>query len=313
MTGRERMLMTLRFEEPDRPPQWVTLFDLTEEAFGVRFPDVSDWETFSAAKRAALLDECMPIYRMIVDRYKWDALAVWCPWCDPDAVAAAKKEFGDEIMIGTMWGPNIWSIDYISAFHDWMQFSVDLVENPAALHDRAEELVQKGSAVIDTVAEAGADFVLLVDDVAYNQGPFISPKQFSEFVTPYLRRQVEHIASRGVIPMVHSDGNLMPVLDDYLSLGAACLHSIDPMAGMDIAVVKQRCQGKMALMGNVQCNLLQNGPKEVIRESVLYCLENASPGGGYIFSNSNTVFAGMPLENYEYMMEVYWEFCGRGK
>ena len=83
------------------------------------------------------------------------------------------------------------------------------------------------------------------------------------------------------------------------------------MAGMDIAITKKRCQGKMALMGNVQCNLLQDGPDEVIRKSALYCLENASPGGGYIFSTSNTIFKGMPLENYEYMLQVYRDFCRR--
>ena len=53
------------------------------------------------------------------------------------------------------------------------------------------------------------------------------------------------------------------------------------MAGMDIAVVKKLTYGKMALMGNVQCDLLQDGPKEAIRQSVLYCLEHGAPGGGY--------------------------------
>jgi uroporphyrinogen decarboxylase len=145
--------------------------------------------------------------------------------------------------------------------------------------------------------------------VAFNSGPFISPAQFAEFVTPYLHRQVQHVRKHGVIPFVHTDGNIMPILDDYLSLGAACFQSVDPMAGMDIAEVKRRCQGRMALMGNVQCNLLQDGPKEAIRESALYCLEHAAPGGGYIFGTSNTIFPGMPLENYEYMLRVYREFC----
>jgi uroporphyrinogen-III decarboxylase len=63
----------------------------------------------------------------------------------------------------------------------------------------------------------------------------------------------------------------------------------------------------MALMGNVQCSLLQDGPEEAIRDSARYCLEKASPGGGYIFSTSNTVFKGMPLRNYEYMLEVFRE------
>ena len=88
------------------------------------------------------------------------------------------------------------------------------------------------------------------------------------------------------------------------------LHSIDPMAGMDIAKVKELTAGKVALMGNVQCSLLQEGPRGRIRESARYCLEHASPGGGYVFSTSNTIFPGMPLEHYEYMLEVFEEWVG---
>jgi uroporphyrinogen decarboxylase len=147
--------------------------------------------------------------------------------------------------------------------------------------------------------------------VAFNSGPFISPAHFREFITPYLAQQVAYLKQLGVIPFVHTDGNIMPILDEYLSLGAACFQSVDPMAGMDIAEVKRRTYGRMALMGNVQCSLLQDGPKQTIRRSALYCLEHGAPGGGYIFGTSNTIFPGMPLENYEYMLSVYREFCAR--
>jgi uroporphyrinogen decarboxylase len=104
------------------------------------------------------------------------------------------------------------------------------------------------------------------------------------------------------------------VLDQLLACEPQALQSIDPMAGMDIAVVKRLTHGKMALMGNVQCNLLQDGPLPAIRDSALYCLRHASPGGGYIFSTSNTIFPGMPLAHYEYMLAVFREFCaGAGK
>jgi len=107
---------------------------------------------------------------------------------------------------------------------------------------------------------------------------------------------------------IHTDGMIMPVLDQLLDLGAHCLQSIDPMAGVDIAEVKKVTYGKMALMGNVQCSLLQDGPDEAIRQSALYALEEGSPGGGYIFSTSNTIFPGIPLRNYEYMLEVFAGF-----
>lgn len=38
MTGCERMLKTLRFEEPDRPPHFEIWFQLAREAFGVEHP-----------------------------------------------------------------------------------------------------------------------------------------------------------------------------------------------------------------------------------------------------------------------------------
>ncbi len=308
MTGRERMLKTLRFEEPDRPPHFEVMFELEKEAFGLEFPDGNAWNACSAASKDRMIGQCMEIYQKIVERYHWDALAVFWPWSDPDGVVAAKKIFGNEILIGSIVGGSIWSIESI---RDWTEFAITLTERPDEIHRIANERTETAIEKFKSLTDAGADFIHVVNDVAFNAGPFISPAQFSEFITPQLKRQVEFIKSQGVIPFVHTDGNIDTILDDYLSLGAACFQSVDPMAGMDIAKTKKRCHGKMALMGNVQCNLLQDGPDEAIRKSALYCLENASPGGGYIYGTSNTIFKGMPLRNYEYMLDVYREFVNR--
>jgi uroporphyrinogen decarboxylase len=305
MTGKERVLKALRFEETDRPPHFEIMFELEYEAFGLRFPDRNSWAGCTPAQKERKIAECMEIYARIIEKYHWDALAVYWPWSDPDGVRAANRTFGDEILIGSIVGGSTLSIEGTS---DWDQFAVDLIEHPERIHALARERTEQAIIQFDPLIDAGAEFIHIVNDVAFNSGPFISPAQFHEFVTPYLARQVAHIRKRGAIPFVHSDGNIMPILDEYLSLGAACFQSVDPMAGMDIAEVKRCCHGKMALMGNVQCNLMQEGPREAIRQSALYCLTHASPGGGYIFSTSNTIFPGMPLENYEYMLSVFKEF-----
>lgn len=308
MTGKQRMLKTLRFEQPDHPPHFETMFELEYEAFGLHFPDRTTWAGATAQAKERMVAQCMEVYARIVEQYHWDALAVYWPWSDPDGVRAAKKLFGDSILIGGMVGGTVWSIDGIT---DWEQFAVDLAERPEVLHEAARQKSQAAMDKIRQLVEAGADFTFSPNDVAFNGGPFISPAQFHELVTPYLTEQVAYARSLGVIPFLHTDGNIMSILDDFLSTGAACLQSIDPMAGMDIAEVKRRCHGKMALMGNVQCNLMQDGPHEAIRKSALYCLDHASPGGGYIFSTSNTIFPGMPLKHYEYMLSVYREWCDR--
>jgi len=303
------MLKALRFEEPDRPPHFESMFELEHEAFGLKFPGRSTWGDMTATEKDTAIEICMQVYAHIIDRFEWDALAVYWPWSDPDGVRAAVRHFSDQILIGGMCGGGIWAIENIS---DWQEFAVMVLERPADLHTQAERKCQAAIRKADQLIDAGADFIFLPNDVAFNSGPFISPEHFAEFITPYWTRQVQHIKGRGAIAIIHTDGQIMPILDQLISIGADVLHSIDPMAGVDIAEVKRRTQGRLGLMGNVQCNLLQDGPREAIRNSARYCLEHASPGGGYIYSTSNTIFPGMPLEHYEYMLEVFREFNQRG-
>ncbi len=306
MTGRQRFLKALRFEAPDRPPHFESMFELEHEAFGRRFPPREGWAAMTSGEKRRAVLECVAIYECIVARYRWDALAVYWPWGDPDGVRAAKAAFGNDIAIGGMVGGGVLSIEGTT---DWMAFAVALIERPAELHALAEARCRAAIERIERLVEAGADFIFMPNDVAFNAGPFISPTQFAEFVTPYWRRQVDRTKELGAIAIVHTDGQIMPILDELLALGAHALMSLDPMAGVDIRVVKRLTYGRLGLMGNVQCSLLQDGPLEAIRASALYCLEHGAPGGGYIFSTSNTIFPGMPLAHYEYMLAVFAEFC----
>ncbi len=305
MNSKERMKKALAFEPPDRPPHFELMFEVEKEAFGLAFPDRTLWADCTKAQKEAMVETCMEVYAKILDTYKWDALSVYWPWSDPDGVRAAKRHFGDRVWIGGFVGAGLWSIDTVK---DWMQFSIDLMDRPDFVHETARQRCDAAIEKIDMLVDAGADFIITPNDVAFNAGPFISPEQYSEFVTPYWSEQVARIKDRGAYAFIHTDGNVMPILDDLLGMGADCFQSVDPMAGMDIAALKKICHGKLALMGNVQCNLLQDGPDEEIRKSARYCLENASQGGGYIYGSSNTIFPGMPLKNYEYMLRVYWEF-----
>jgi uroporphyrinogen decarboxylase len=102
----------------------------------------------------------------------------------------------------------------------------------------------------------------------------------------------------------------MKFMEQIIDMRPDYLHSIDPMAGMDIKIIKKMRYHKIVPMGNVQCNFLQDGSDEEIIESAKYCLDNAAEGGGYIFSTSNTVFKGLPLRNDEVMLDYYWKRYG---
>jgi uroporphyrinogen decarboxylase len=97
----------------------------------------------------------------------------------------------------------------------------------------------------------------------------------------------------------------MPILDDLVDANPHALHSIDPQADVDLAVVKERVGDRVALIGNVNCGLLSSGTDEEVIASTRYALEHGMPGGGYVFGTSNCIYTGMPLRRYELMLDVW--------
>lgn len=151
----------------------------------------------------------------------------------------------------------------------------------------------------------GLDGFALCHDYCLNAGPFLSPLQFSEFVTPYLAMLIQGYHDMGFYVIKHTDGNIMPILDQLVQTKPHALHSLDPQAGVDIAEVKRRYGSQVCLIGNVNCGLLDTGTDEQVMESVRYALRHGMPGGGYIFSTSNCIYTGMRLARYELMLDVW--------
>jgi uroporphyrinogen decarboxylase len=109
----------------------------------------------------------------------------------------------------------------------------------------------------------------------------------------------------GFYVIKHTDGNIMPIVDQLVQTRPHALHSIDPQAGVDIAEVKRRYGGQVTLIGNVNCGLLDTGTEEQVVENARYALRHGMPGGGYIFSTSNCIYTGMRLKRYELMLDVW--------
>ena len=109
----------------------------------------------------------------------------------------------------------------------------------------------------------------------------------------------------GFYTIKHTDGNIMPIVDQLVECNPQAIHSLDPQAGVDIAEVKRLYGKKVCLIGNVNCGLMDTGTEEDVRRSALYALTNGMPGGGYIFSTSNCIYTGMKLARYEIMLEMW--------
>jgi uroporphyrinogen decarboxylase len=84
----------------------------------------------------------------------------------------------------------------------------------------------------------------------------------------------------GYYVIKHTDGNIMPIVDQLVAANPHVLHSLDPHAGVDITRIKRLYGDRLCLIGNVNCGLLQTGTDEEVIESVRYTLESGMPGSG---------------------------------
>ena len=84
---------------------------------------------------------------------------------------------------------------------------------------------------------------------------------------------------------------------------------MDRMGNVNLREVRKIVGDKIALVGNVNCGLLQTGTDEECDADVMRALrEGMADGKGYIFSTSNCVYTGLPLERYERMWKLWREY-----
>jgi uroporphyrinogen decarboxylase len=187
-----------------------------------------------------------------------------------------------------------------------VEFSMRLVDEPEKVKADADAEVNQVLAFAEKLAKhGGLDGFTMCRDYCMNTGPFLSPNQFSEFVAPYLAKQIKGYRDLGFYTIKHSDGNIMPIIDQIVECNPHAIHSLDPQGGVDIAEVKRLYGDKVCLIGNVNCGLMDTGTDEQVVESARYALKHGMPGGGYIFSTSNCVYTGMKLSRYELMLDVW--------
>ena len=133
------------------------------------------------------------------------------------------------------------------------EFIMQIIDEPDFIMDLVKTMVDAQIAIASEAAKLGAKFIFTGDDVAYNNGPMISPVMFREYFYSDLKRIVAAYKDLGFYVLKHTDGNIMPIVDLFVDAGFDLLDPIDPVAGMDLAYMKEHYGEKIALKGNVNC------------------------------------------------------------
>lgn len=310
MQPRERFIAALeRRPLTGRVPHFELVFFLTMEAFGKVHPshrNYGQWMQMEEQERNLHRDEMADIFIRTAERFEQSAIFMHpnpnTVEEDIQIIDRIREQSGDRYFL-MRHGDATFSIPDGTQMTD---FVYRLYDEPEKVKAEAQLRVDLALERAQTLARhGGLDGFALCADYCFNSGPFLSPAQFSDFITPYLVQLIAGYRALGFYVIKHTDGNIMPILDQLLEANPHALHSLDPQGGVDIAEVKRLCGDRVCLIGNVNCGLLDTGTDEQVVESVRYALSHGMPGGGYIFSTSNCIYTGMRLARYELMLDVW--------
>lgn len=322
MQPKDRFISAMMFKQPD---DYVAFMEIEFQKFGdfpgefpklgYEFDRLSPKEQEKAVHRNAEImveaaEQCghdvIRSFGSYWERGPGDPALLWLP--DEESqlkqLRVLKELAGDYYFIaGTVSGhmgiPNGGSM---------LEFSYRLFDEPAAVKDECANKLQNALEWGFRQVDAGADTVVDAVDVAFNSGPFLSPKQMDEFFFPYFDRWVDELASQGLLSIWHTDGDIRPILERIIQSGLTAVQWIDPQAGMDIVSVKKQVQNRLVVIGNIETALLQFGPVDAIEAEMIRVLEGCKGDGGFVLGSCNAVYPEIPKEHYQLMVDLRYRY-----
>ena len=183
------------------------------------------------------------------------------------------------------------------------QFAVDLAQDQDMAHALLRRVTDYNLArygrFLEIVGDV-LDVVLFCDDIGGQQGLLISPRMYRNMIKPYHAELLAMIKAhcRARIIM-HSCGSIMPILDDFIEIGADILNPVQVSAkGMDTIELKRRFGERVVFWGAIDTqHILPYGNPEEVRAEVQRRAGDLGRSGGYVVAPVHVVQADVPPAN----------------
>ncbi|MEM2282562.1 MAG: uroporphyrinogen decarboxylase family protein [Candidatus Hadarchaeales archaeon] len=200
------------------------------------------------------------------------------------------RKFKDHASIAWVGGP--WETAH--ALYPLTELLMDIYRDKPFVEKLLDLSVEIWVEAIEEAAELGMDGVIIGDDCGTQTGPMISPKHHSELVIPRLRKLVQEARRRGLYVILHSCGNIEPLLESIAECGFHAVHPLQPGA-MNTLEVARKYKGKFAICTGFDVQRQHALKPEEVEQQVKELIEAASPH--LILAPTNAITNETPPEN----------------
>ncbi len=186
-------------------------------------------------------------------------------------------------------------------------FSYAIYDDPVNVERLLEVETESAYRLAKAAAQAKLCPIYFIgDDIAYKGRLLFSPEFLRRTFILSLKKCIEPLKAAGIKVIFHSDGYVMEILDDMIDAGIDGLNPIEPLAGMDIALLKREYGKHLVLVGGVDCSqLLPRGSVDEVIRATQEIIKVAAPGGGFFIGSSSEIVPATPVEN----ILAFYETC----
>lgn len=207
-----------------------------------------------------------------------------------------------------------WLVGMYAILRSWMgmeRLSYAFYDHPLMIHDMVATWAELCATQIERLPpDIPIDHVSWWEDMAGRNGPLVSPRQFTEFLTPGYRRVMEAARRRGCeLAHVDCDGNPHDIVANWLDVGVNVMFPLEVQAGVDPLAWRKEFGKACRFRGGIGKEPLVQGGKAIDRE-----LERVRPlleDGGYVPHLDHLVPPDIPYDHYLAYLEKKRRLIGR--
>ncbi len=178
---------------------------------------------------------------------------------------------------------------------EWIEFLNDKVESWTL--GMAKQLV-----------ELGVDALWFGEDLGTQTSMLISPDMWREKFKPRYQRMITELKKINpeVMIIMHSDGAVAPLLDDFIEMGIEVYNPVQPnVPGSDPAELVKKYGGKINFFGGIdQQDLLPSGDVEALKKDIEMRASIMAKEGGYLMAPAHIIQSDVAPETVEAMISI---------
>jgi uroporphyrinogen decarboxylase len=184
----------------------------------------------------------------------------------------------------------------------------ELALDPGYVGELLDRIVDIRLVLIERYLEIGLDGAYFGDDYGAQASLLFSPATWRTLIKPRLARLFEPFTRAGLPVLMHSDGDIRPIVGDLVEIGLTALNPCQPEV-MDHGWLRAEFGGRLAFYGGVSTQtVLPSGTPKEVRQAAAACRASLAPEGtGLLQAPSHRLMSDVPMANVEALLAAFAE------